>query len=69
MTSDRELFASLSVPYLRGYNDYYPFTRRQLIKHDPASFALLQQLWNMKHLIQVDRHGFNRDGGLKEHTP
>ena len=23
----RELFASLSVPFLRGYNDYYPFTR------------------------------------------
>ena len=23
----RELFASLSVPFLRGYNDFFPFTR------------------------------------------
>jgi len=65
MMNARELFASLSVPFLGGYNDYFPMTHSQLQEYDPESVAILRKIWRMKHLIQVDRHGFTRQGHLK----
>ena len=37
----------------------------QLQEYDPESVAILRKIWSMKHLIQVDRHGFTRQGHLK----
>nr|AYM52831.1 hypothetical protein [Myxococcus fulvus] len=41
-----EYFAETSEA-LFGRNDFYPFTREDLGKHDPAMLALLQQVWQM----------------------
>lgn len=46
MTDDWEFFAENSEA-LFGRNDFYPFTREDLAKHDPATLALLQQVWQM----------------------
>lgn len=44
LSSPQEYFAEASEAYF-GRNDFYPFTREELQKHDPALFALLQKLW------------------------
>jgi len=40
-----EFFASLSVAFLGGENDYFPFTRQDLKAFDPDSFRDLVRLW------------------------
>lgn len=40
-----EFFASLSVAFLGGENDYQPFDREDLMSFDPESFENLQQIW------------------------
>ena len=45
MTSPQEYFAESSEAYF-GRNDFFPFTRKELEKHDPQMFALLQRFWN-----------------------
>lgn len=44
MTNEREYFAECSEAFF-GENDFYPFNREQLAKHDPAMFKLLPKLW------------------------
>jgi len=44
LSTEFEYFAEISEAYL-GTNDWYPFWREQLAKHDPAGFALAQRLW------------------------
>lgn len=44
LSSPQEYFAEASEAYFER-NDFYPFTREELQKHDPALFALLQKLW------------------------
>ena len=44
LTNDREYFAEVSSSYW-GRNDYYPFTRADLAKFDPAGLAMLQKVW------------------------
>jgi len=43
-TNPAEYFAELSEAYF-GKNDFFPFTRSELEKHDPVGFAMLKQAW------------------------
>lgn len=44
MTNPMEYFAECSEAFF-STNDFFPFTREQLEKHDPEMFALLKKLW------------------------
>lgn len=44
MTTPMEYFAETTEAFF-SRNDFYPFDRKELEKHDPAMFKLLQQLW------------------------
>ncbi len=43
-TNPKEYFAESSEAFF-GTNDFYPFTRAQLERHDPQMFQLLRKLW------------------------
>jgi hypothetical protein len=43
-TNAAEYFAELSEAYF-GKNDFFPFTRTELEKHDPAGFEMLKKAW------------------------
>jgi len=45
MTNPMEYFAECSEAFFTR-NDFFPFTRDELKRHDPAMFALLEKLWN-----------------------
>lgn len=45
MSNPMEYFAECSESYF-STNDFFPFTREQLKKHDPEVFALLTKLWS-----------------------
>ncbi len=47
MTNAKEYFAESSEAYL-GRNDFYPFTRAELKKHDPQMYDLLERLWQCR---------------------
>jgi hypothetical protein len=44
ITNPAEYFAELTEAYF-GKNDFFPFTRDELKKHDPAGFELMQKAW------------------------
>lgn len=44
MSNPQEYFAECSEAFF-STNDFFPFDRSQLTKHDPAMFALLGKLW------------------------
>jgi hypothetical protein len=44
LVNEREYFAEISEAYFCR-NDFYPFTREELQKHDPRGYLLLQELW------------------------
>lgn len=44
MSNEREYFAETSEAYF-GRNDFYPFDRAELKRHDPRMAELLGQLW------------------------
>jgi hypothetical protein len=44
MTNPQEYFAESTEAFF-GRNDFFPFTRNELKKHDPEMFKLLQRLW------------------------
>jgi len=44
LVNEKEYFAELSEAYF-GRNDYYPFTRADLRRHDPVGYELMQRLW------------------------
>ena len=44
LTNHKEYFAEGTEAYL-GTNDYYPFVRGELERHDPKLHALLRELW------------------------
>jgi hypothetical protein len=56
MTNPQEYFAENTEAFF-SRNDYFPFTRDELKKHDPAMFALLARLWGVEspELIRVNR--------------
>ncbi len=43
-TNVQEFFAELSEAYF-GKNDFYPFTREDLAKHDPVGYKMVEQAW------------------------
>lgn len=45
MTNPQEYFAENTEAYF-SRNDFFPFTREELLKHDPAMAELLRKLWN-----------------------
>lgn len=66
MTNPQEYFAECSEAYF-STNDFYPFTREQLAKHDPDMFRLLTKLWGepVKVYIMMGQSnmlGFGRVG-------
>jgi hypothetical protein len=44
LVNEKEYFAELSEAYFCR-NDYYPFTRAELQRHDPAGYQVVQRLW------------------------
>ncbi len=44
LNTEDEYFAEISEAYL-GTNDWYPFTRGQLLVHDPGGHALAKSVW------------------------
>jgi hypothetical protein len=44
LTNSREYFAEITEAYF-GRNDFFPFTRDELRRHDPAGFRLLEEVW------------------------
>lgn len=45
MTNHKEYFAETSEAFF-STNDFYPFTKAELLKHDPGMAAVLEKLWN-----------------------
>ena len=41
-----EYFAELTEAYF-GRNDYYPFTRADLLRHDPVGYRVVEALWSV----------------------
>ena len=54
LTNAQEYFAELSEAYF-GKNDFYPFTRAELEKHDPVGYQLLRGVWGQPR--EVDGKG------------
>lgn len=44
LTNEKEYFAELTEAYF-GKNDYFPFTRAELVEFDPQGFELIQEAW------------------------
>lgn len=44
LNNDQEYFAEATEAYF-GVNDYYPFIRAELMKHDPDGYALMETIW------------------------
>jgi hypothetical protein len=47
LTNDKEYFAEATEAYF-GTNDFYPFVRAELKKHDPRGYELLEKLWGVR---------------------
>jgi hypothetical protein len=47
LTNAKEYFAELSEAYF-GKNDFYPFTRAELKKHDSRGFQLMEEIWGKR---------------------
>lgn len=45
LTNAQEYFAETSEAFF-GVNDFFPYTREELEKHDPDAVALLEAVWN-----------------------
>jgi hypothetical protein len=45
MTNAKEYFAECSEAFF-GRNDFFPFTKDELERHDPEMFKLLERVWN-----------------------
>ena len=45
--NDREYFAEGTEAFF-GTNDYYPFVRAELLRHDPKLFEVLQEAWGVE---------------------
>jgi hypothetical protein len=45
-TNEKEYFAEISEAFF-GTNDFYPFVRAELRRHDPVGFDMLHRLWGI----------------------
>ena len=55
MTNHKEYFAEDTEAYF-GRNDFFPFTRDELEKHDPDMFNLLKRVWGLPEAAKLDDH-------------
>lgn len=55
MTNEKEYFAEDTEAFF-GRNDFFPFTRDQLRKHDPEMFRVLQKVWQVPDDKAGDSH-------------
>jgi hypothetical protein len=55
-----EYFAELTEAYL-GQNDYFPFNREDLKRHDPKAYKLLTQIWKFEDTHDTTRN-YKRPG-------
>ncbi|HZW08833.1 MAG TPA: hypothetical protein VFF69_02935 [Phycisphaerales bacterium] len=62
-TNHHEYFAELSEAYF-ALNDFEPYTRAQLERHDPEGFAMAERVWGMSEAEIAERIGA---AGLVEH--
>lgn len=46
LSNAKEYYAELTEAYF-GKNDFYPFTRSELAKHDPVGFQLMESTWGV----------------------
>ena len=46
MNNEKEYFAECTEAYF-GKNDFYPFNRADLKKHDPTGFAMIESVWEV----------------------
>jgi hypothetical protein len=44
LTDHKEFFAEMTEAYVRT-NDFYPFVRSELLRHDPETYRLLESIW------------------------
>ena len=44
LNNHKEYFAESTEAYF-GVNDFYPFVRAELEKHDPKMFGVMQKVW------------------------
>lgn len=44
MNNDKEYFAEITEAYF-GTNDFFPFNRAELERHDPQGYALMERIW------------------------
>ena len=47
LTNHHEYFAELSEAYF-GLNDFFPYTREELIEYDPKGYEVIHQIWNIQ---------------------
>lgn len=50
-TNQQEYFSELTEAYF-GRNDYFPFTREDLLAHDPAGYAMIEEVWGVRAAVQ-----------------
>ncbi|MEM1443526.1 MAG: hypothetical protein AAGF67_14365, partial [Verrucomicrobiota bacterium] len=53
LSNPMEYFAESTEAYF-GRNDFYPFNREELKKHDPYMHGLLPQLWQLQPATASD---------------
>ena len=46
LSNEKEYFAEATEAYF-GKNDYYPFNREELKKHDPDAYAMVESVWKV----------------------
>ena len=46
-TNDKEYFAEMSESYF-GTNDFFPFVRAELQRHDSRAFELIRRMWGVR---------------------
>jgi hypothetical protein len=51
----QEYFAELSEAYW-GKNDFYPFTRSELLQHDPLGYEAVKRAWHEQCGNDVDEY-------------
>jgi hypothetical protein len=47
LTNEKEYFAETTEAYF-GTNDYYPFVRAELKRHDPRGYELMEKVWGVR---------------------
>lgn len=47
MTNEKEFFAEMTEAFF-GTNDFYPFVRAELKDHDPETYQLMCDVWEVK---------------------